>query len=101
MMQREQRREANGAPSATFLDEAIRNPSSLSPRTGFPIGLHLAPHLADDVLGDGAFEQCCKRPLHPPRVGARQVGRRNQRLRLLRHPRIARQRPRCATVLHG
>jgi hypothetical protein len=33
MMQREQRREANGAPSATFLDEAIRNPSSLSPRT--------------------------------------------------------------------
>jgi hypothetical protein len=53
MMQREQRREANGALSATFLDEAIRNPSSLSPRTQPPPTPYIVPAMVA-AAGDQA-----------------------------------------------
>jgi hypothetical protein len=36
MMQREHRNEATGVLPATFLNEAIRHPSCLSPRTSLP-----------------------------------------------------------------
>ena len=62
---------------------------------GVPVHLHLAPGPADDVLAHGALEQPEQRPLDPPRVGAGQVDRRDQRLGLLRQPPVARQRLRA------
>jgi hypothetical protein len=47
---------------------------------GVPVRLHLPPHPADHVLADALGEHRRQRPAHPARVGAGQIGRRDQRV---------------------
>ena len=56
-------------------------------------GLHLAPDAADRVLADRSLEQRRQRPAHAAGIGASEIGAGDQRLHLLRHPGVARQRP--------
>ena len=73
------------------ISRTMSSSREIAPRPGFPVGLHLAPDPADHVLADRALEQRPERPLHPPGVGAGEIGRRNQRLDLPGHPGVARQ----------
>lgn len=65
--------------------------SEVVPLPGLPVHLDLAPGPADHVLARRALEQRRQRPLHLPRVGARQIGPRDQCLQLARLPGVARQ----------
>src|SRR5439155_16321125 len=47
---------------------------------GVPIAFDLAPDPAHDVLAHGAAEQRCQRAPHPSRIGAREIGARDQRV---------------------
>ena len=49
---------------------------------GVPIALHLAPDPAHRVLAHRTPKQCTERTAHPARVGASEVGARNQRAKL-------------------
>src|SRR3954469_13183000 len=57
---------------------------SRPPVPGLPVGRHLAPGAADDVLADRPTEQGGQRPAYPARVRARQIGPGDQRLGLAR-----------------
>ena len=66
-------------------------PDQVAPIPGIPVHLDLAPRAAHHVLAHRTAEQGSQRALDPARVGAGQVGARDQRLDLLGHPGVARQ----------
>ena len=59
------------------------------PAPSLPIGFHLAPGPADNVLADCAAEQCPQGAPDPPSVGAGEVSASDQRLVLPRPPGVA------------
>jgi site-specific DNA recombinase len=69
----------------------------IAPAPGIPVRLRLAPRPADHVLADRAPEQRRQGTLHPSRVGAREIGRGDQRLHLPGPTRVVRQH--CAAPL--
>ena len=69
----------------------------VTPAPGLPVGLQLAPGAADHVLADRALEQRGQGSLHPPRVGTRQVGARDQGFDLASSAARSVARRRCAT----
>jgi hypothetical protein len=66
--------------------------SQRAPAPRLPVRLHLLPGSADNILADRPPEQRAECTPNPARVGARQIGARDHRLYLLRHPHIAWQR---------